>query len=89
MVNAVGRRVAMLKYPVRIIPGENGLVIVTFPDVPEAVSAGFTKDEAIDQALPVLETVLNARVRLGEPVPRPSDICGAPLITTHRFSRPD
>jgi antitoxin HicB len=77
----------MLKYPVRITPGDDGMVLVTFPDVPEAVSAGFSEDEAIDKALPVLETVLDARVKLGELLPQPSDICGAPTITTQKFSR--
>jgi antitoxin HicB len=77
----------MIRYPVRLIPGDDGIVILTFPDVPEAVSAGFTEDEAFHRALPVLEAVLEARMRLGEPMPRPSDICGAPTITTQKFSR--
>ncbi|HEX8667701.1 MAG TPA: type II toxin-antitoxin system HicB family antitoxin [Allosphingosinicella sp.] len=76
----------MLRYPARIIPTDDGLVLVRLPDVPGAAGTGATEEEALDQARCVLETVLAAHVVDGTPIPAPSDICGAPLVTTDRFS---
>jgi len=64
----------MPKYPVRLIPGEDGLVLVTFPDVPEAVSCGAGEEDAIEKAQ-------------GKPLPAPSDICGAPTVAPKRTVR--
>ena len=74
----------MLSYPVRLVPEEGGLV--TFHDVPEAVVVAASEDDAIERALPVLETVLSTYVVRGHSIPAPSDVCGAPTITTERFS---
>jgi antitoxin HicB len=76
----------MLSYPVRLIPEGNGYVMLTFHDVPEAVVVGESEDDAIDRALPLLETVLGSYVVEGRSIPSPSDVCGAPTITTERFS---
>ncbi|HLL59846.1 MAG TPA: type II toxin-antitoxin system HicB family antitoxin [Allosphingosinicella sp.] len=76
----------MLSYPVRLIPEDNGYVMLTFHDVPEAVVVGESEDDAIERALPLLETVLGSYVVEGRSIPSPSDICGAPMITTDRFS---
>jgi predicted RNase H-like HicB family nuclease len=76
----------MLRYPARIIPTDDGLVLVRLPDVPEAAGTGATEEEALDQACRVLETVLASYVLDGTPIPAPSDVCGAPLVTTEKFS---
>jgi antitoxin HicB len=79
------RSLSMLEYTVRLIPDEDGGVIATFPDVPEAVSKGATEDEAFDGALDALEKTLAAYVADGRAVPAPSDICCAPKVATTRF----
>lgn len=61
-------------------------MLLTFPDVPEAAAVGISEDDAFEKALPVLESVLAAYVVEGRPIPTPSDICGAPMLATERFS---
>ena len=77
----------MLSYPARVVPGDDGRVLVTFPDVPEAVSSGDTEDAAFDGALACLEQTLSGYVADGRSLPPPSDICGAPMVETRRFTR--
>lgn len=76
----------MVEYPVRLVPGEDGMVLVTFPDVPEAVSCGAGEDDALAKAQDVLELILDCYRSEGRAIPLPSDICGAPRIGTRRFS---
>lgn len=75
----------MLAFPVRFVPGDEGGVLATFPDVPEALNWGKDEDEAMDGALRSLESALSAYVADGHPLPRPSEICGAPTIVTRRY----
>ena len=76
----------MLSYPVRFIPTEEGRVLVCFPDVPEAEASGADEDEALNGARDALETALSAYCVDGRAIPAPSDICGAPTLTTEKFS---
>jgi antitoxin HicB len=75
----------MPSYPARIIPGEDGLVLVTFPDVPEAVVCGEGEQAALERAPDVLDVVLSGYAAEARPIPEPSDISGAPVVSTHRF----
>lgn len=75
----------MLSYPVRLIP-ENGGLVLSFPDVPEAIVTGADEEEVFGRALTVLETALGGYILEGRPIPPPSDICAAPTVTTKRFS---
>ena len=77
----------MPSYPARIIPGEDGLVLVTFPDVPEAVVCADGEEAALERAPEVLDIVLGGYAAEERPIPEPSDICGAPMVSTHRFGR--
>lgn len=76
----------MLRYPVRLIPADEGRVMLCFPDVPEAVVVGETEDDAFEKAVNVLEAVLSGYVVEAKPIPAPSDICGAPEVSTERFN---
>ena len=76
----------MLSYPVRLIPTDDRMVLVRFPDVPEAAAVGGTEEEALESARHVLETVLSTYCVDGRPIPSPSDICGAPMVATEKFS---
>ena len=76
----------MLSYPIRMVPGSDGCVMLTFHDVPEAVVVGSSEVDAIDRAQPLLETILSGYVLDGRPIPAPSDVCGAPTVSTERFS---
>ncbi|MDQ4086520.1 MAG: type II toxin-antitoxin system HicB family antitoxin [Pseudomonadota bacterium] len=76
----------MLSYPARLIPTEDGLILVRLVDIPEAAAFGATEEEALANAKPILEAVLSSYCVDGRPIPSPSDICGAPAVATEKFS---
>lgn len=59
-------------YPATLTPDEDGGFVVTFRDVPEAITQGETVEESVEQATDALEEALAARIRLGEEIPVPS-----------------
>ncbi|CAN2039573.1 Antitoxin HicB 1 [Candidatus Magnetomoraceae bacterium gMMP-15] len=66
----------MWDYPVELTPDEeDGGFVVTFPDVPEAITQGEDRDEALLYARDALETALSMYVddRRDLPVPSPAD----------------
>jgi antitoxin HicB len=77
----------MLAYPVRLVPTREGNVRAVFPDVPQAVAEGCDEEDALYRARFVLEMCLGHMLAHGERPPRPSDICGAPTVTTDKFTR--
>jgi antitoxin HicB len=62
----------MLDYPVTITPDDNGTLLVTFADVPEAITFGADEGEALLNAVDALETGLSFYVEARKPLPRPS-----------------
>lgn len=69
----------MFDYPVVLTPDE-GSVLVTFPDVPEAITFGQDEDEALLQAVDALETGLSFYVEARRPLPVPSAADGRPTV---------
>jgi antitoxin HicB len=61
----------MLDYPVILTP-DDGTVLVTFPDVPEAITFGTDTDEALMYAVDALESALSFYVDDRKPLPVPS-----------------
>ena len=61
----------MFNYPVTLTPGD-GTVLVTFADVPEAMTFGADEDEALLQAIDALETGLSFYVDARKPLPAAS-----------------
>jgi antitoxin HicB len=61
----------MFCYPVILTP-DDGTVLVTFPDVPEAITFGANEDEALHHAVDALETALSFYVDARKPLPEPS-----------------
>ena len=76
----------MVTYPVRLVPTRSGGVKAVFPDLPQAVAEGEDEDDAMFRAKFVLEMCLRHMLHRGETLPTPSDICGAPTVTTDKFS---
>jgi antitoxin HicB len=62
----------MFNYPVILTPDDNGTVLVTFPDVPEAITFGADVDEALLQAVDALESALAFYVGERKPLPASS-----------------
>lgn len=61
-----------LNYPVTLEPDDNGTVLVTFPDVPEAHTFGDDADEALLRAVDALETALSFYTDEGADLPKAS-----------------
>ncbi len=61
----------MFDYPVMLSP-DNGAFLVTFPDVPEAITFGATKAEALTMAVDALESGLSFYVDARKSLPVPS-----------------
>ncbi|MCF7986546.1 MAG: type II toxin-antitoxin system HicB family antitoxin [Methylovulum sp.] len=71
----------MFDYPVILTP-DGGTVLVTFPDVPEAITFGVNEDEALCHAVEALETALSFYIEGRQALPEPSVLVG------HRTVRP-
>jgi len=59
----------MLEYPVILEAQAEGGFVVTFPDVPEAITQGEDEDEALLYAVEALETALSFYVEARKPLP--------------------
>jgi antitoxin HicB len=70
-----------LAYPVTLTPDTvDGGFIVTFRDLPEAITQGETIAEALNEAADALEEAIAGRIRRGDPIPEPSSAEGDPVI---------
>jgi antitoxin HicB len=58
----------MFDYPVTLTP-DGDTVLVTFADVPEALTFGADEDEALLQAVDALETALSFYIEARKPLP--------------------
>ena len=70
----------MLAYPIVLTPDDNDTFLVTFPDIPEAITYGETEDEAAMWALDALETILEVYFDKKMPIPYPSPAEGRPVV---------
>jgi antitoxin HicB len=61
----------MFDYPVTLTPDE-GTVMVTFVDIPEAITFGMDEDEALLQAVDALESALTFYIEDRKLLPTPS-----------------
>ena len=62
----------MFSYPVKMERDSNNTFLVTFPDIPEAVSMGHDEDEALLNALDALESAIEIYFDEKREVPPPS-----------------
>ncbi len=77
----------MVRYPVVLEPDDNGTVMVTFPDFPEAQTFGETEADALAHAGDALATIVDGYIRARRPLPSPSSASGrsaelSPLMNT-------
>ena len=63
-----------MKFPVILTPDESGGFVVTFPDIPEAITQGETREEALAMAKEALEAALEFYFEDKRVVPAPSKI---------------
>jgi len=74
------KRVAELAYPAQLEPQEDGGYVVTFPDFGIGVTQGDTREEALEQAADLLETMVANYMAEGWDLPAPSRAAGRPLV---------
>lgn len=67
-------------WPVEMAPQEDGTILVSFPDIPEALTEGETEDEAMAQAQDCLIAALGGYVAARRPIPRPAQAHGRPMV---------
>lgn len=71
----------MFEYPVELLPAEEGGFVVTFPDVPEAITQGESEEEALLYAKDALGTALAMYVDAQRDLPSPSPAQGRPVAS--------
>ena len=62
----------MLRYPAHFESEEEGGFVVTFPDIPEAITQGEDVDDALLHARDALTSALDFNIEDGLPIPAPS-----------------
>ncbi len=63
-----------MKFPVKISLDDNGEYLVTFPDIPEAVTSGESKELAMGNAIDALESALDFYFDDKRLIPIPGDL---------------
>jgi len=61
-----------LRYPAHFEAAKEGGFVVTFPDIPEAITQGESVEDALLHAADVLESALDYYIEEGLPIPAPS-----------------
>lgn len=74
-------RTTTLAYPVTLDDGNGGGFLVTFPDVPEALTEGATMQDALAEAEDCLIAALGGYVEARRNIPAPSPAKGRPLVS--------
>ncbi|MGA9582887.1 MAG: type II toxin-antitoxin system HicB family antitoxin [Allosphingosinicella sp.] len=76
-----------LDYPVELVPDDNGTLLVTFPDVPGAITYGADQAEALANAVDALETILSALITDRREIPRPCPPHGRKTVSPSLLGR--
>ena len=79
-------------YPCNLTPDEDGGLVVTFPDVPEAITCGGNRSQALDMAEDALATALAGYVHEKWEIPVPSalaegqDLVAVPTVVAAKLA---
>jgi antitoxin HicB len=76
-----------MDYPVELRPDDNATLLVTFPDVPGAITYGSDEDEALANAIDALETIFSALITDRREIPRPSAPRGRKTVSPSLLGR--
>ncbi len=64
----------MMQFPANFEAAEEGGFVITFPDIPEAITQGEDIEDAKVHAADVLESALDWYLESGRPIPAPSKL---------------
>jgi len=67
-------------YPCQLTPADDGSLIATFPDVPEAITGGADRSEALAMAEDALATALAGYVHEKWEIPAPSQAAAGQVL---------
>lgn len=67
-------------YPVDLTPDEDGHYVAVIPDLPGAITGGFGRDGALEEAADCLEEALARCISDGDIIPEPSAAHGRPTV---------
>ncbi|MBF0308241.1 MAG: type II toxin-antitoxin system HicB family antitoxin [Magnetococcales bacterium] len=70
----------MWDYAIELTPAEEGGFVVTFPDLPPAITQGEDRDESLMRAKDALETALEMYIDTRRAIPLPSPANGRPTV---------
>ena len=62
----------MNSYRAKLTPDDNGTFLIEFPDMPGAVSFGETEQEALENGVDALETVISGLIGSRQDIPVPT-----------------
>ncbi|ARN80284.1 type II toxin-antitoxin system HicB family antitoxin [Methylocystis bryophila] len=60
-----------MRYAVTLVPDDNGTLLVTAPDIPEAVTFGEDREDALARAADAIETAIMGFMSAREDIPSP------------------
>lgn len=64
----------LMAYPANLKRQKDGCILVTFPDIPEALTEGKTLSEALHEAQDALLAALGGYINARRPIPSPSKL---------------
>ena len=70
-----------MNYPVSLEPDDNGTILVTFPDIPEAITCGADEVDALTHAEDALVTAVSIYIQDRRDVPNPSAPAGRKTVS--------
>ena len=76
----------MASYPCQLRVQSNRMVILTMPDVPEAVVVGYSEADALRRAPAILDSILQGYAAEGRRLPRCSRRGRGPTVPVPRHS---
>jgi antitoxin HicB len=75
-----------LRYAVSLVSDDNGTVLVTVPDLPDALTFGEDRDDALARAIDAIESALMGRMAAREEISHPRtdgpDLVTLPALTS-------
>jgi antitoxin HicB len=79
-----------LRYAVELTPDDNGTLLVTVPDLPEAITFGEDREEALARAVDAIGSALMgamaARATIAEPKARGADTITLPALASAKVA---
>ena len=64
----------IMRYPVNLIPAAEGGYVVSFPDIPEALTQGETRHQSLEAAQGALISAFEFYFEDNDPIPLPSPV---------------